>query len=58
MQATIRINQARPRIYRRELLRHHARQLGTLAGEILALASLTLALVAGMMIVAGIAAVG
>lgn len=54
MQAAIRFNQARSRTRRRDFFRHQARQLGALAGELLALASLALALTTGMMLVSGL----
>lgn len=54
MQATLRIRQARSRAHPRESLRHHARQLGAVAGELLALASLAVALTAGLMLLTGL----
>lgn len=53
MQVALGIRQARPRARRRESFRQHARQLGAVAGELLALASLTVALAAGLMILTG-----
>ena len=54
MQATVRIRQARPRAHRRESFCQRARQLGAVAGELLALASLGLALAAGLMLLTGV----
>jgi hypothetical protein len=54
MQVAIRIRQARSRAHRRESLRQHARQAGAVAGELLALASLTVALAAGLMVLTGL----
>lgn len=54
MQATLRICQARTRAHRRESLRQHIRQMGALAGELLALASLTVALAAGFLVLTGL----
>lgn len=54
MQVVVRISQARPRGYRLDTFRLHARQLVAVAGELLALASLTVALAAGMMMLAGL----
>ncbi len=53
MQATFRIRQARPRAHRRESLRQRLRQMGAVAGELLALASLTVALAAGLLVLTG-----
>lgn len=53
MQAALGIRQARPRIHRREFLRHLTRQLMAVSGELLALASLTVALAAGLTVLAG-----
>lgn len=54
MQIALRIRQARPRAYRRESFRQHARQLGMVAGELVALASLAAALAAGLLVLTGL----
>lgn len=54
MQATIANRQARPRIHFRKSLRQYTRQLMAISGELLALASLTVAMAAGIMILAGL----
>ncbi|MDZ7789443.1 MAG: hypothetical protein U5L08_02940 [Xanthomonadales bacterium] len=54
MQAAIRIRQARPRVRRRESLRQRIRQMGAVAGELLALASLTMALTTGFLVLTGL----
>lgn len=50
MQATLRIRQAR----RRQSLRQRIRQMGAVAGELLALASLAVALTAGFLVLTGL----
>jgi hypothetical protein len=54
MQVALRFRQARLRADRRESLRQHARRFGAVAGELLALASLGLALAAGLMLLTGL----
>ncbi|WP_376696566.1 hypothetical protein [Wenzhouxiangella sp. EGI_FJ10305] len=54
MQATLPNRQARPRFNRRESLRQCTRQLIAVSGELLALASLTVALAAGLTVLAGV----
>lgn len=54
MQATIANRQARPRIHFRTTLRQCTRQLMAISGELLALASLTVALAAGLTVLAGV----
>lgn len=56
MQATlgIRPRQARPRGHLRSSLRQHARQLRAVAGELLALVSLSAALMAGLAVLVGV----
>jgi len=54
MQATLRIRQARPRVHLRESLIQRIRQVGALAGELLALASLTVSLGAGLLVLTGL----
>lgn len=54
MQATLANRQARPRFHRRESLRQCRRQLIAVSGELLALASLTVALAAGLTVLAGV----
>lgn len=53
MQLALRPSQARPRAHRLASLRQHAQQLGAVAGELLALASLGLALAAGLVVLTG-----
>jgi hypothetical protein len=54
MQIALRVRQARLRAHRGEFFRQHARHLGAVAGELLALASLTVALAAGLAVLAGL----
>jgi len=54
MQATLRIRQARPRAHRLDRLRRSARQLGHVAGELLALAGLVTALATGLLALVGL----
>ncbi|HSH26879.1 MAG TPA: hypothetical protein VK972_03780 [Wenzhouxiangella sp.] len=54
MQVALRVQQARPRVHRRESFRQHVRQLGMVAGELVALASLAVALAAGLTVLTGL----
>lgn len=54
MQAIVRFRQARPKGHLRESFRQHTQQVGAVAGELLALASLGLALAAGLMLLTGL----
>jgi len=54
MQGTLGIRQARSRAHRRQFLRAGARHFAAVAGELLALASLTIALGAGFFLLTGL----
>jgi hypothetical protein len=54
MQLTARLRQARPRAHPLDSLRFCARHLGAVAGELLALTSLVVALGAGLMTLGGL----
>jgi len=54
MQLTVRLRQARPRAHRFDSIRFCARYLGAVAGELLALTSLVVALGAGLMTLSGL----
>lgn len=54
MQAQIRFRQARPRLHPIQQIRQGARQLGAIAGELLALTSLVMALATGLVTLTGL----
>ena len=54
MHGQVRFRQARPRAHPLRSVRSGARQLGAIAGELLALTSLMLALAAGLMTLTGV----
>jgi len=54
MQLALRTRQARPRADLRAAIRQHARQLGVVAGEVMALVSLAAAVAAGLLVLTGL----
>lgn len=54
MQTTLAIRQARPRAHPRKSICHGVRQLGAIAGELLALASLAAAMGTALLLLTGL----